>query len=74
MYVRVWKKNEKKYAAVVRCVRDGKKVKQEVIAYIGEVSDNQIPYLKAAYQKDKPKLVYKDGTEFDGSLTTDEEE
>ena len=73
MYVRVWKKNEKKYAAVVKCVRDGKKVKQEVVAYIGEVNDSQIPYLKAAYQKEKPILLFKDGTQFDGNTNEEEE-
>ena len=74
MYVRVWKKNDRKYAAVVKCVRDGKKVKQEVVAYIGEVKDEQIPYLKAAYQKEKPILLFKDGTQFDGNTNDSNEE
>jgi len=60
MYVRSWKKGTKIYASVVKSVRTGKKVKQETIAYLGEVTEEQLPYLKAAYAKNKPRLVYDD--------------
>lgn len=66
MYVRSWNKANKYYASVVRSVRDGNSVKQETVVYLGEVSENQIPYLKAAYAKKKPKLVYEDGSEYVG--------
>lgn len=60
MYVRSWKKGSKIYASVVKSVRIGKKVKQETIVYLGEVTEEQLPYLKAAYAKNKPRLVYDD--------------
>lgn len=60
MFVRTWKKGHKLYAAVVKNARIDKKVVQETIAYLGEVTEDQIPYLKAAYAKVKPKLVYND--------------
>ena len=41
-------------------------VNQKTIVYLGKVEENQIPYLKAAYASDKPKLVYKDGTVYEG--------
>ena len=66
MYVRTWKKGNNIYASVVRAVRRDRKVVQETVAYLGKVEENQIPYLKAAYAKDKPKLVYKDGTVYEG--------
>lgn len=58
MFVRTWKKGNKIYASVVKSVRHGKTVKQEIIVYLGEVTEEQIPYLKAAYAKKKPRLVY----------------
>ena len=66
MFVRSWKKGHKYYASVVRSVRDGDKVRQVTVLYLGEVLENQIPYLKAAYASSKPKLVYKDGTVYEG--------
>lgn len=66
MFVRTWKKGNKHYASVVKSVRNGKKVDQKTVVYLGEVSENQIPYLKAAYSSVKPKLVYKDGTVYEG--------
>ena len=61
MYVRSWKKGNILYASVVKSVRDGKKVNQIIVAYLGAIEENQLPYLKAAYAKKKPKLVYSDG-------------
>ena len=48
------------YASLVKNKRENKQVKQTVIAYLGPVTEDQIPYLKAAYAKKKPRLVYDD--------------
>jgi hypothetical protein len=48
------------YASLVKNKRENKQVKQTVIAYLGPVTIDQIPYLKAAYAKKKPRLVYDD--------------
>ncbi len=58
MFVRSWNKSNKIYASVVKSKRIGNKVIQETIVYLGEVTKEQLPYLKAAYAKKKPKLVY----------------
>jgi hypothetical protein len=63
MFVRSWKKGDKIYASVVKSVRVGKKVRQETVVYLGEVTEEQLPYLKAAYAKNKPRLVYDDKRE-----------
>lgn len=60
MFVRSWKKGNKIYASLVKSVRVGKKVNQEIVIYFGEVTEEQLPYLKAAYAKNKPRLVYED--------------
>ena len=64
MFLRTWSKNGRIYASVVKNVRDGKKVLQETVVYLGLIEEEQVPYLKAAYSKKKPKLVYKDGTTY----------
>lgn len=66
MYIRTWKKGNKLYASLVESKREKNKVIQKNICYLGEVKENQVPYLKAAYSKDKPKLVYKDGSVYEG--------
>lgn len=48
------------YASLVENKREKKQVIQTVIAYLGPVTIDQIPYLKAAYAKKKPRLVYDD--------------
>jgi len=48
------------YASLVENKREDNQVKQTVIAYLGPVTKDQIPYLKAAYAKKKPRLVYDD--------------
>jgi hypothetical protein len=48
------------YASLVENNRINGKVVQTVKAYLGPVATEQIPYLKAAYSKKKPKLVYDD--------------
>ena len=58
MFVRSWNKSNKIYASVVKSKRIGNKVIQETVVYLGEVTKEQLPYLKAAYAKKKPKLVY----------------
>jgi len=50
------------YASLVENKREDNQVKQTVIAYLGPVTEDQIPYLKAAYAKKKPRLVYDDGS------------
>jgi len=66
MFVRTWKKSNTIYASVVESVRLNGKVIQKNVLYLGAVEENQVPYLKAAFMKDKPKLVYKDGTTYEG--------
>jgi len=48
------------YASLVENRREDNQVKQRVIAYLGPVTEDQVPYLKAAYAKKKPRLVYDD--------------
>jgi hypothetical protein len=48
------------YASLVENKRIRGKVVQTVKANLGPVSADQIPYLKAAYAKIKPRLVYDD--------------
>ena len=64
MFLRTWSKNGRIYASVVKNVRDGKKVLQETVIYLGLIEEEQVPYLKAAYSKKKPKLVYEDVTTY----------
>lgn len=64
MFIKILKKqhngNVRKYASLVENKRIKGKVVQTVKANLGAVSDDQIPYLKAAYAKKKPRLVYDD--------------
>jgi hypothetical protein len=46
------------YAKLVENKRINGKVVQSIIANLGPVTEDQIPYLKAAYAKTKPRLVY----------------
>ena len=48
------------YASLVENKRVNGQVKQTVKAYLGAVTEEQIPYLKATYAKKKPRLVYDD--------------
>ena len=47
-------------ASIMRSDRVKGKVVQTTVAYIGRVEEDQIPYLKAAYAKKKPRLVWDD--------------
>lgn len=64
MFVKILKKNYSEkthyYASLVENKRTGKNVKQLVKIYFGRVEEEQIPYLKAAYTKNKPRLVYEE--------------
>lgn len=69
MYVRILERTGKggiihRYASIVRSKRVKDKVVQTTVAYLGAVEEDQIPYLKAAYAKVKPRLVYSNGTEY----------
>ena len=46
------------YASLVENKRFNGKVVQIVKANLGAVTEEQIPYLKAAYAKKKPRLVF----------------
>ena len=48
------------YASLVENKRVDGKVVQTVKANLGPVTEEQIPYLKAAYAKKKPRIVYDD--------------
>ena len=48
------------YASLVENNRVNGKVVQTVRANLGPVTIEQIPYLKAAYARKKPRLVYDD--------------
>jgi len=50
------------YASLVKNKRIEGRVVQTVKAHLGPVTEDQIPFLKAAYSKKKPRLIYdKDG-------------
>jgi len=48
------------YASLVENKRVDGRVAQTVHANLGAVTPEQIPYLKAAYARKKPRLVYDD--------------
>ena len=48
------------YASLVENKRVDGRVVQRVKANLGPVTEEQIPYLRAAYAKKKPRLVYDD--------------
>jgi hypothetical protein len=45
---------------VVENKRIDGRVVQSVKVYLGPVTEDQVPFLKAAYSKKKPRLVYDD--------------
>ena len=65
MFMRIQRKRmagggEHLYASLVRCDWvDGRPV-QTTVAYLGRVEEDQVPFLKAAYAKRKPRLVWDD--------------
>lgn len=64
MFIKILTKtinNEKRYyASLVENRRIEGKVVQIVKANLGAVTEDQIPFLKAAYAKKKPRLIYDD--------------
>ena len=63
MFVKVQRKkaadgSEMLYASVVENTRVDGKVVQRTVLNIGRVEPDQVPYLKAAWAKDKPRLVW----------------
>ena len=48
------------YASVVENRRDGGRVVQRTVANIGRVTEEQVPYLRAAWSEKKPRLVWDD--------------
>jgi len=48
------------YASLVENKRMDGRVVQSVKANLGPVTEDQIPFLKAAYAKNKPRIVYDD--------------
>jgi len=64
MFVKILTKeyNGKKryYASLVENNRINGSVVQTVKANLGPVTEDQIPFLKAAYSKKKPRLIYDD--------------
>ena len=57
---KTYKGNTRYYASLVENKRVDGKVVQTVKANLGPVTEDQIPYLKAAYAEKKPRLVYDD--------------
>ena len=53
-----FKTGKRYYASLVENKRVDGKVVQTVKANLGPVTEEQIPYLKAAYAEKKPRLVY----------------
>lgn len=63
MFVKIQRKkaadgSEMLYASVVENERVGGKVVQRTVLNIGRVEPDQVPYLKAAWAKEKPRLVW----------------
>ena len=63
MFVKVQRKkaadgSEMLYASVVENERVGSKVVQRTVLNIGRVEPEQVPFLKAAWAKEKPRLVW----------------
>ncbi len=57
---KTYKGEKRYYASLVENKRIDGKVVQTVKANLGPVTEEQIPYLKAAYAIKKPRLVYDD--------------
>lgn len=57
---KTYKGKKRYYASLVENKRINGKVVQSVKANLGPVTEDQIPFLKAAYAEKKPRLVYDD--------------
>ena len=65
MFLKVQRKKgkggeEMLYASVVENGRDGGRVVQRTGVNIGRVTEEQVPYLRAAWSEKKPRLVWDD--------------
>ena len=64
MFVKVVKNNRGRpntsFISIVESYREDGKVKHRTIRNLGLFVDDQVPYIKAAFAKKKPRLVYDD--------------
>ena len=64
MFVKVVPNNRGKkgtyYCSLVEAYRDGDKVKHRIIRNVVLLTEEQLPFRKAMYDKKKPRLVYDD--------------
>ena len=63
MFLKVQRKRaadgtEALYASVVENRREGKRTVQTTVVNIGRVTEEQVPYLRAAWSERKPRLVW----------------
>ena len=68
MFMRIQRKrardgSEHLYASLCRCDWVDGRPRQTTVAYLGRVEEDQVPFLKAAYSKKKPRLVWDDEDE-----------
>ena len=71
MFLKVQRKktadgSEALYASVVENRREGRRTVQTVVVNIGRVTEEQVPYLRAAWSERKPRLVWDDAEDADG--------
>ena len=65
MFMRIQRKrasdgSELLYASLCRCDWVDGRPRQTTVAYLGRVEEDQVPFLKAAYSRRKPRLVWDD--------------
>lgn len=60
MFIKITKSKYGKYASLVESYIEERKHKHRTVVYLGSVTDEQIPYLKAVYSKNNLKLIYND--------------
>lgn len=62
MFVKVVKNNKGRknssFISIAESYREDGKIKHRIIRNLGLFDDDQIPYIKAAFAKKKPRLVY----------------
>jgi len=62
MFVKVVPNNKGRkntsFICLTESYRDGNKVKHRTIRDLGLFENDQVPYIKAAFMKKKPRLVY----------------
>ena len=65
MFLKVQRKRsadgtEALYASVVESRREGRRTVQTTVVNIGRVTEDQVPYLRAAWSEREPRLVWDD--------------